>query len=55
MKPIYSRLHNHANLVPPLSKVDLYGSGSVDGEPLVRVDGHAEEARVGVDQLAHVS
>ena len=28
---------------------------SVDGEPLVRVDGHAEEAGVGVDQFAHIS
>ena len=44
-----------ADLVPPLAKVDLDGSGGVDGEPLIRVDGHAEEAGVGVDQLAHVS
>ena len=27
----------------------------VSGEPLVRVDRHAEEARVGVDQLTHIS
>ena len=51
MKQIFT----NAYLIPPLSKVDLDGGGSVDGEPLVRVDGHAEETRVGVDQLAHVS
>ena len=45
----------NVDLVPPLSKVDLDGGGRVDGEPLVRVDGHAEETRVGVDQFAHVS
>ena len=48
-------MSGQADLIPPLAEVDLDGGGSVDGEPLVRVDGHAEEAGVGVDQLAHVS
>ena len=38
----------------PLSNVDLHGAEGVDGEPLVRVDGDTEEARVGVDQLVLV-
>ena len=38
----------------PLADVDLHGAEGVDGEPLVRVDGDAEEAGVGVDQLVLV-
>merc|ERR1719356_426666 len=38
----------------PLAHVDLHGAEGVDGEPLVRVDGDTEEARVGVDQLVLV-
>ena len=41
-------------LGPPLADVDLHGAEGVDGEPLVRVDGDTEEARVGVDQLVLV-
>ena len=35
----------------PLADVDLHGTLSVDGEPLVRVDGDTEETRVGVNEL----
>ena len=42
-------------LSPPLAHVQLHGAEGVDGEPLVRVDGDAEEAGVGVDQLILVS
>ena len=35
----------------PLTDVDLHGTLSVDGEPLVRVDGDTEETRVGVNEL----
>ena len=35
----------------PLTNVDLHGTLSVDGEPLVRVDGDTEETRVGVNEL----
>ena len=35
----------------PFTNVDLHGTLSVDGEPLVRVDGDTEETRVGVDEL----
>ena len=38
----------------PLSHVDLHGAQGVDGVPLVRVDGDAEKAGVGVDQLVLV-
>jgi hypothetical protein len=31
-------------LAPPLANVDLHGPLSIDGEPLVGVDGNAEEA-----------
>ena len=41
-------------LGPPLAHVQLHGAEGVDGEPLVRVDGDAEEAGVGVDQLGLV-
>ena len=41
-------------LGPPLAHVQLHGAESVDGKPLVRVDGDAEEAGVGVDQLVLV-
>merc|ERR1719494_1380500 len=41
-------------LGPPLAHVELHGAEGVDGEPLVRVDGDAEEAGVGVDQLGLV-
>ena len=37
--------------IPPLANVDLHGSLGVDGEPLVRINGNAEETRVGVDEL----
>jgi hypothetical protein len=36
---------------PPLANVDLHGPLSIDGEPLVGVDGNTEETRVGIDQL----
>ena len=38
----------------PLAHVDLHGAEGVDREPLVGVDGDAEEAGVGVDQLVLV-
>ena len=38
------------HLVTPLAVVDLHGARRVDGEALVRVDGHAEETRVGLFQ-----
>ena len=38
----------------PFANVELHGTESVDGEPLVRVDGDTEEAGVGVDQLVLV-
>ena len=37
--------------ISPLANVDLHGPLGVDGEPLVGIDGNAEEARVGVDEL----
>ena len=36
-------------LVPPLAQVEPDGSLGVDGEPLVRVDSHTEQARVGLN------
>ena len=42
------------HLVSPLSQVHLHHSWGVDGEPLVGVDHHAEQAGVGVDQLGLV-
>ena len=42
------------HLSPPLADIHLHGAEGVDGEPLVRVDGDAEEAGVGVDQLVLV-
>ena len=41
-------------LIPPFADVQLHGAESVDGEPLVWVDGNTEQARVGVDQLVLV-
>ena len=43
------------HLVASFALVDGDGAVGVDGEPLVRVDGHAEQARVGVDQLDEVA
>ncbi len=43
------------HLVPPLAQVELNHCGGVDGKPLVGVDHHAEEAGVGVDELADIS
>ena len=40
--------------LPPLADIDFHGAQSVDGVTLVRVDGDAEEAGVGVDQLVLV-
>ena len=37
------------NLVPSLPKVEPDGSLGVDGEPLVRVNSHTEQARVGLN------
>ena len=42
------------HLVPPLAEVHLDHGGAVDGVALVGVDHHAEQARVGVDQLGLV-
>ena len=42
------------DFIPPLAQVQLDHSWGVDGEPLVRVDDNAEEARVGVDKLGLV-
>ena len=42
------------HLSSPLADIHLHGTKGVDGEPLVRVDGDAEEAGVGVDQLGLV-
>ena len=36
------------HFVAPLAQVDFDGAHSVDGEALVRVDGDAEQARVGL-------
>ena len=36
------------HLVPPLAPVHAHSPHRVDGEPLVRVDGDAEEPRVGL-------
>ena len=36
------------HFVTPFASVDLHGAVGVDGETLVRVDGHAEETRVGL-------
>ena len=41
-------------LAPPFAYIDLHGAKSIDGKPLVRVDGNAKEARVGVDQLVDI-
>ena len=43
------------DLVTSLAEVHLDHLGGVDGEPLVRVDHHTEQARVGVDQLGLVA
>ena len=40
---------------PALANVNLHGTLGVDGEPLVRVDGDAEETWVGVDELILVA
>jgi hypothetical protein len=42
------------NNQPALANINFHGALSVDGEPLVRIDGNAEEARVGVDELVLV-
>ena len=39
------------HFVPPLALVDLHHPAGVDGEPLVGVHHHTEQAGVGVDQL----
>jgi hypothetical protein len=36
---------------PALANVNFHGALSVDRETLVWIDGNAEEARVGVDEL----
>ena len=36
---------------PALANVNLHGTLGVDGEPLVRINGNAEETIVGVDEL----
>ena len=38
------------DLVPPLTDVELDHTVGVDGVPLVRVDDHTEQARVGLDK-----
>ena len=43
------------DLVTSLAEVHLDHGGSVDGEPLVGVDHHTEQAGVGVDQLGLVA
>ena len=40
-----------AHLIPPLADVDLDDGVGVDGVADVRVDDHAEEARVGLQEL----
>merc|ERR1719211_628138 len=42
-------------LVPPLSEVDLAHPVGVEGVPLVGVDNHHEQTRVGVDELGLVT
>ena len=39
------------HLIPPLADVDLDDGVGVDGVADVRVDNHAEEARVGLQEL----
>ena len=54
---VFSRVlqHQSSHLIAPFPKVNLDSGGGVDGEPLVRVDRHAEQPAVCVDQLAHIS
>ena len=54
---MFSRVlhHQSSHLIAPFPKVNLDSGGGVDGEPLVRVDRHAEQPAVCVDQLAHIS
>ena len=54
---VFSRVlyQTSSHLIAPFPKVNLDGGGGVDGEPLVRVDRHAEQPAVCVDQLAHIS
>jgi hypothetical protein len=39
---------------PSLAYINLHSTESVNGEPLVRIDGNTEEAGVGVDKLIDV-
>ena len=43
------------HLIPTLANVHRDNTVGVDGVPLIRIDDHAEETRVGVDQLGDVS
>ena len=43
------------HLIAPAALVDVDGAVGVDGEALVGVNGHAEQAGVGVDQLNEVA
>ena len=54
---VFSRVlyQTSSHLIAPFPKVNLDSGGGVDGEPLVRVDRHAEQTAVCVDQLAHIS
>jgi hypothetical protein len=41
-------------LTPSFANIDLHGTKGVDREPLVRVNGNTEEARVGIDELVYI-
>jgi hypothetical protein len=37
-------------LIPSLANINFHCSLGIDGEPLIGIDGNAEEARVGIDE-----
>lgn len=45
--------HVRRDLVAPVAAVFADAAGRVDGQPRVRVDGHAEQARIGLHEHKH--
>lgn len=45
--------HVGRHLCAPLAPVHGHGPGSVDREPLVRIDGHAEQAGIRLESILH--
>jgi hypothetical protein len=49
----YSDFRKSAYLSPTLAQVELDGGVGVDGVPLVRIDRHTEQARVGLHRFTN--